>query len=211
MSDGTVSGEEFWEARYAEGDRIWSGEPNAALVREAADLPPGRALDLGCGEGADAIWLARQGWRVTAVDISRTALDRAAGHAAAEGVADRIDFQRLDLASAFPDGTFELVSAHFLHSHGDLPRERILRTAAAAVVPGGMLLIVGHAGFPAGEHATHAGVHFPAPQEVISALDLPEGQWEVLRIDEYESVRTGPDGRPVTRADNTVKLRRLPG
>lgn len=130
--DVTVPDEEFWDARYAESDRIWSGRPNAALVREASDLAPGRALDLGCGEGADALWLAERGWEVTAVDISRVALDRAAGHAAATTVADRITWQHCDLGTAFPAGTFDLVTAQFLHSHSDMPREDILRKAHAA-------------------------------------------------------------------------------
>ena len=130
------AGEEFWDARYRESERIWSGEPNAALVREVADLEPGTALDLGCGEGADAIWLARRGWKVTAVDISGVALERAARYAVAEGV-EGIDWQRHDLGSSWPEGEYDLVSAHFLHSPGDMPRESILRRAAAAVAPAG--------------------------------------------------------------------------
>ncbi|MFG2196181.1 SAM-dependent methyltransferase [Streptomyces sp. NPDC048639] len=214
MTDDTASGAEFWDGRYAESDRIWSGEPNTALVREAAGLPPGRALDLGCGEGADAIWLAQQGWRVTATDISRVALDRAAAHASEEGVADRIAWQRVDLAESFPDGLFDLVSAHFLHSPGDLPRERILGKAASAVAPGGVLLVVGHASFPPWEHEhehQHPGLHFPTPQEVFEGLDLAEGEWEVLRSEEYERTRTAPDGRPAVRRDNTLMIRRPAG
>lgn len=97
-----VTGEEFWDGRYRENDRIWSGEANVALVREAADLAPGRALDLGCGEGGDAVWLARRGWRVTATDISGVALERAASHAADAGVGDRVEWQRHDFAHSFP-------------------------------------------------------------------------------------------------------------
>ncbi|WP_348652184.1 class I SAM-dependent methyltransferase [Streptomyces sp. 71268] len=140
--------EEFWEARYRAGERLFSGEPNDALRTEVADLPPGRALDLGCGEGGDAIWLAQRGWRVTAVDVSPTALLRGARNARAAGVGDLVDWHRHDLARSFPTGTFDLVSAHFLHSPVELPRGQILRTAAAAVAPGGTLLIVGHAGWP---------------------------------------------------------------
>jgi thioredoxin reductase/SAM-dependent methyltransferase len=203
-----VSGEEFWDARYRESDRIWSGNPNTVLVRETADLTPGSALDLGCGEGADAIWLARQGWRVTAADISRVALERAAGYAAESGVADRIDWQRHDLGTSFPEGEFDLISAQFLHSRGNLPREEILRTAAAAVAPGGVLLIAGHAGFPPWEHNPHPEVHFPTPQEVLESLRLPDGQWDVQLSEEHERTQTGPDGRQITRTDNTLKVRR---
>ena len=204
----TISAEQYWDARYRTGGRIWSGNPNAVLVREATGLPPGRALDLGCGEGADAVWLARQGWQVTGVDISRVALDRAAEHARDAGVAGRIDWQRHDLAVSFPAGAYDLVSAHFLHSQVEMPRERILRTAAAAVAPGGVLLIVGHADFPPGHPAPHPEVHFPTPDEVLRSLELPDGEWTVLLSEEHEREMTGPDGRPALRRDNALKLRR---
>ncbi|MGI5248178.1 class I SAM-dependent methyltransferase [Actinacidiphila glaucinigra] len=216
MTDGTPSATgaepeaEFWDARYAGSDRVWSGNPNNVLVREVEGLKPGTALDLGCGEGADAVWLARQGWRVTAVDISRVALERAAGHAKAEGIAEGlIDWQRHDLGVTFPEGTYDLVSAQFLHSPNDMPRERILRAAAAAVAPGGVLLVVGHAGFPAWETDPHPEVHFPTPQEVLESLGLPEGEWEVVLTDEHERIQNDPDGRPTTRVDNTLEIRRL--
>jgi SAM-dependent methyltransferase len=214
-----------WNAKYSERgekQRIWSGNPNVALVREVEELAPGRALDLGCGEGADAIWLAERGWRVTAVDISSVALERAAEHAADRQVAERIGFRRLDLAVEFPDGSYDLVSAQFLHTRGELPREEVLRRAAATVAPGGVLLIEGHAGFPSWEHQqqsgnsdshwahAHGDVHFPTPDEVIRDLDLPEGGWEVLRAEEHERLQNDPEGKPTTRVDSTVKLRRLP-
>ncbi|MET9318896.1 class I SAM-dependent methyltransferase [Streptomyces sp. NPDC003038] len=208
---GTDAGrEEFWDDRYRESDRIWSGNPNAALVREAGDLTPGRALDLGCGEGADAVWLARQGWRVTGTDISGVALARAAAHAAEAGVADRVDWQRHDLAESFPDGEYDLVSACFLHTYGDFPRARILRTAAAAVAPGGILLVVGHGGWPSGtEEPPHPGIEFPTPQEVLAQLELAQDAWEVLLAEEHAGSRNQPDGRPGTHTDNAVKVRRL--
>ncbi|KPI20712.1 hypothetical protein OV450_2020 [Actinobacteria bacterium OV450] len=209
-SPSEFAGEEFWDSRYRESDRIWSGDANAVLVREAADLAPGRALDLGCGEGADAVWLARRGWRVTGTDISGVALERAAGHAADAGVADRTDWQRHDLAASFPAGEFDLVSACFLHSFGDFPRERILRAAASAVAPGGILLIAGHAAWPSWQQDDRPEVHFPTPEEVLAQLELPEGAWEVLLAEEHERAQTRPDGRPGTRKDNAVKVRRLP-
>ena len=201
--------EDYWDARYRQSDRIWSGDPNDVLVREADGLAPGRALDLGCGEGADAVWLARRGWRVTATDISGVALERAKRHAAEAGVADRIDWQQHDLAESFPYGVFDLVSAHFFHSERDMPRERILRTAAAAVAPGGVLLVVGHAGFPAWAHHHAPDLHLPTTDEVLESLELPDGQWEVLLSAEHERIQTTPDGTPGTRTDNALKVRRL--
>ena len=142
---GGVEAERFWEDHYRQRGRVWSGRPNPVLVDVVGSLPPGRALDLGCGEGGDAIWLARQGWLVWAVDVSTMALDRAATDAATAGVADRIDFQRHDLALTFPSGAFDLVSAQYLHSPIECPRVRVLQKAASAVTPGGLLLIVDHA------------------------------------------------------------------
>ncbi|WP_344212898.1 class I SAM-dependent methyltransferase [Kribbella sancticallisti] len=203
--------EEMWNERYSESAQIWSGRPNVVLVEETDGLTPGRALDLGCGEGADAIWLAQQGWQVTAVDISTVALERAAKHASSAGVGDRIDWQQHELGKSFPDGTFDLVSAQFLHSMGNLPREEILRTAARAVAPGGILLIEGHLGFPSWEHDHHPEIHFPTPAEVIADLDLPDGEWEVLVSREHEREQADPEGRMTTRTDCTVKVRRLSG
>lgn len=207
-----TTGEEFWDARYAEHDHLWSGEPNTVLVEEVTGLEPGTALDLGCGEGADAIWLAERGWRVTAADISRVALERAARHAEAAGVADRVDWRRHDLGASFPGGTYDLVSAQFLHSPEEgMPREEILRAAAAAVAPGGTLLIVGHAGPPPWDPAAHPGVHLPTADEVLKSLGLPDGEWEVLRSGDHERVQTAPDGRVMTRTDNALRLRRRAG
>ncbi|MFG2297035.1 class I SAM-dependent methyltransferase [Streptomyces sp. NPDC048603] len=203
-----ASEEEFWDSRYRESDRIWSGNPNSVLVREAEGLSPGRALDLGCGEGGDAVWLARQGWRVTGTDISAVALERAAEHAAGAAVADRIVFERHDLGESFPGGEFDLVSACFLHSPGDMPRERILRTAAAAVAPGGVLLVAGHGGAAPGTENPHPDLHFPTPQEVLADLELPDGGWEVLVCAEHERVGAEAD-RPGHGYDNTLKVRRL--
>ena len=203
-----MSEESDWDARYAESDRVWSGRVNTVLAREIEGVAPGHALDLGCGEGADAIWLAARGWRVTAVDISGVALERAAAHARDAGVADRIDFQRRDLGESFPDGAFDLVSAQFLHSWGELPRERILRRAAAAVAPGGILLIEGHLDHGPFHPEHHGEVTFPTPDDVVRDLDLASGAWELLISEAHERSQRGPDGRPAVRIDSTVKARR---
>lgn len=208
VTEEFTSEQEEWDARYRENPRMWSGEPNAALVRETADLAAGTALDLGCGEGADAIWLARHGWKVTAVDFSGVALARAAEHGEAAGVADRIEWRQHDLAQSFPAGSFDLISAAFLHSYSGLPRERMLRTAAGAVSSGGVLLIVGHAGHAPWD-TEHEYPELPDSEEVLAALELPEGEWEVLVNGDHSRVQAGPDGEPVTRTDNIVKVRRL--
>jgi 2-polyprenyl-3-methyl-5-hydroxy-6-metoxy-1,4-benzoquinol methylase len=143
--DGRTESERFWEAHYRNHARVWSGRANAVLVDVAASLPPGTALDLGCAEGGDALWLAQRGRQVTAVDVSATALRRAAAQAAAAGVEDQIDFQQHDLAHTFPVGSFTLVSAQFLQSPVEFSRSRVLQAAASAVTPGGLLLIVEHA------------------------------------------------------------------
>ena len=202
-----MSEESEWDSRYSESPQIWSGRPNVVLEREVSDLDPGRALDLGCGEGADAVWLAQRGWHVTAVDISGVALQRAVAHAVAAGVDGRIEWQRRDLGESFPDGMYDLVSAQFLHCWGDLPREKILRAAAAAVAPGGILLIEGHLDHGPFPHH-HGEVTFPTPDDVIADLDLLSGDWDVLVSEAHERHQTGPDGVPATRTDSTVKARR---
>ena len=199
-----------WDARYAEREQIWSGRPNVALVAEIGRIAPGRALDVGCGEGADAIWLAQQGWQVVGVDVSQVALDRAARHAADLGVASEVRFERHDLTLSLPTGPFDLVSAQFLHSVAWIPREDILRRAAALVSPGGLLLVVGHVGWPswvADEHREHA-VNFPTPESEIETIGLRDG-WEVLVAEQRPVEITTPDGSPGQRVDGVVLARRL--
>jgi hypothetical protein len=108
-----------------------------------------------------------------------------------------------------PEGHFDLVSAQFLHSLAELPREAVLRAAAELVAPGGILLIEGHLGFPDAEkHADHADLHFPTPAEVIADVGLDDGRWEILVSREHEREQV-IDGKLITRRDSTVKARRL--
>lgn len=183
------------------------------MVEVAADLAPGRALDLGCGEGADAIWLAEKGWHVVGVDISENALQRAAAEAAARNVLDRIIFQRHDLSESFPDGTFDLVSAQYLHSSVRLERDVILRRAAASVKPEGVLLIVDHGAAPPWMHRDNHHHHheFPSAEEVIGSLQLDERCWDRERVETAERETVGPDGQPATLIDNIIVLRRSTG
>jgi SAM-dependent methyltransferase len=123
----TTDAKEHWEQHYGERDRVWSGRVNVRLAEVVSPLEAGHALDLGCGEGADACWLAERGWTVVAVDVSDTALQRAAAAAEAQGLTERIQFVQHDLSHSFPDGSFDLVSAQFLHSMVPFDRPRVLR------------------------------------------------------------------------------------
>ncbi|MEU3660675.1 class I SAM-dependent methyltransferase [Streptomyces sp. NPDC032940] len=199
---------EFWEARYRDTDRVWSGRPNALLVRETGDLAPGTALDLGCGEGADAVWLAGRGWRVTGVDISATALERAAGHAADAGVGDRVSWERHELGHSFPQGSFDLVSAHYLQSPVALDQGTVLRAAAAAVADGGTLLVVMHAGWPSWQTEPPFDAVFPTLDSVLDELALPAGEWTVLTKETVRRPSASPEGAEGHRDDNVWRLRR---
>lgn len=132
-----------WDERYGAADQVWSGEPNAALVTEVAGLEPGRVLDVGCGEGADAVWLARRGWEVTALDVSQVAIHRAQGLARDAGV--QVTWVQAGLVeAALPAGAFDLVSAQYpaLRKAPGAVAERALLDLVA---PGGTLLVVHHA------------------------------------------------------------------
>ena len=193
--------ERFWEGHYRRRERVWSGRANGVLVNVVGALPAGTALDLGCGEGGDAIWLARQGWRVTAVDVSATALDRASEDAASAGVADRIDFRQHDLALTFPPGAFDLVSAQYLHSPIEFPRVHVLQEAAGAVKPGGLLLIV--------DHASVSPRSWADPEETLAPLDLSPHDWCTERLEAREREAARPNGQRLTVTDNIIALRRL--
>jgi SAM-dependent methyltransferase len=202
--------QEFWDARYRTKESLWSGKPNAHLVAQAGDLVPGTALDAGAGEGADAIWLAGRGWRVTAVDISAVALERAGGHAAQAGeeVAGRITWRRENLLEwQPPERGYDLVAAHYLH----LPsagRQSLFRRLAAAVADGGTLLIVAH-------HPSDLQTTVPRPQEpdlfftgddIAAQLD---GQgWEIVTNVAAPRQVTDHDGRRVTIHDTVFRARR---
>ncbi|MDU0290945.1 class I SAM-dependent methyltransferase [Saccharothrix longispora] len=208
MTTAEQNWDDLYRERGRETGRAWTGKPNELLVREVGHLDPGTALDLGCGEGGDALWLAAQGWRVTGVDVSGVALARAAAAAAEAGVADLVDWQRHDLSRSFPDGEFDLVSAQFLHSQWAAEGERdgILARAAAAVAPGGVLLVVGHAGWPSFMAEPPFEHHFPTNAEVLTSLDLGDG-W-VVEVDEAVEREVSHGDQHGTRRDNVLRLRR---
>lgn len=205
--DPDQAAQEHWEQRYAEKDKIWSGRVNAQLAKVATELAPGRALDLGCGEGGDAVWLAKNGWQVVAVDIANTALRRAQNAAQDAGVADRIDFQQHDLSDSFPAGSFDLVSAQFLHSTVRLDRPQILQRAKQAVNPGGTLLIVDH-GEPPPWAKDHVHEHvFPSAAAVVDDLGLGD-EWQRQHVGPVDRDAVGPDGQQAMLIDNLMVLKR---
>jgi SAM-dependent methyltransferase len=173
--------QEFWDERYGSVEHLWSGEPNQRFAENVADRIPGTALDVACGEGADAIWLAARGWQVTAVDVSPVALRRAAQRADAAGadVAARITWQQADVRSWDPaPAQFDLVSSQFMHLPSAV-RAGAHKRLAAAVRPGGMLLIIGH-------HPSdlHSGMPRPdLPDLFFTAEDeaalLDPSQWSI--------------------------------
>lgn len=195
-----------WEARYTESDRTWSGRVNATTASVLADLTPGTALDLGCGEGGDVLWLAEQGWRATGVDLSPTAVGRGRAAAAERGLDADFEAGEIDDLEL---GMFDLVTLSFVHSWDPrFDRIRLLRAAAAHVAPGGSLLSVTHAAPPPWA-ADHLDVpHLASPGEERTALDLDPAEWTV----DIEEVRpretTAPDGSPAHLDDGVLLLRR---
>ncbi len=193
---------EFWDARYGAIDRLWSGNPNPQLVAEATDLAPGTALDVGCGEGADAIWLASQGWQVTAVDVSQVALRRGADHAEQIGrdVAERISWEQADVSTWDPaPRQFDLVTAQFMYLPP--PDLKVLHERlAAAVRPGGSLLIVGHHPVDLetmSRGPKHAAMLFTAEQV---AATLASADWS-LKVVDTRPRQILHEGRPATFHD----------
>ncbi|WP_353828112.1 class I SAM-dependent methyltransferase [Agromyces sp. SYSU T0242] len=194
-----------WDEAYSGEESRWSGNANAQLVAEASALEPGTALDVGCGEGGDVIWLAQRGWRVTGADFSANGLARAAAHAEAAGVADRTDWWQVD-ARTFADGGrfFDLVTTHFLHppDHGMVD---VVGRLAGAVAPGGHLLIVGHA--PSAAFTRLSESHRDAMFLAADLLPgLPPG-FEVIVVEQRPRTMVR-DGEPMEVHDSTLLARR---
>ena len=204
----TIDPAAFWDDIYNGRDAVWSGRPNEALVRETGSLSPGSALDLGCGEGADAIWLARHGWSVVGVDIAQAALDQAKVHAAQAGVRHRIAWHQNDLATPLPFQGFDLVTAMFLHAPFPMPTDDILRFGVAAVAPGGHFLQVNH-DHEESRHAGHSDVDLPSPDEMLAALRLDMTQWRSIIVGAFEKDVIDPEGNPASRTDNIVLVQRV--
>src|SRR5690606_24695694 len=223
----------FWEAHYGPGP-VWSGNVNAVLESVAADLMPGTALDLGCGEGADVLWLAHRGWHAVGVDIAQGAIIRARATAEASTLDEgRAQFLRTDLGILAQDrrpeeltGPFDLITASYFQSPVALDRQHILRAAAALVASGGHLLLTSHAAAPSWaadefqaqhdhsaddsqhDHDHHGPAAFPSPQDELSMLEPDPQEWETLRAEVVTRDTSAPDGNPAQLDDTMVLLRR---
>lgn len=207
-SGDQASARDFWERRYAGGPPAEAPRPNARLVEIATLLSPGDALDLGCGGGGDTLWLAERGWQVTAVDLAEAAVHRVTALAAEHRLQDRVTAIQQDLTTGFPHGSFDLVSAHYLHSPYDLLRTQTLRAAAHALRAGGWLVVVDHGSTMPGAPPQAAGPPHPTPTEVAEELALDSEEWQVLRVDRSTRVAEGPDGQVATVLDHVLVIER---
>jgi len=203
-------GRDYWEDRYSAPGLQWSGRPNPVLVDEVRDLEPGRVLDVGSGEGGDAIWLAGRGWQVTAIDIAQAALDKAAARATEvdEEAAARITWEQHDLAGWAPaPGSVDLVSSQFMHL-ADPVRAALFRSLVAAVAPGGTLLVVGH---DLGDLTAGAGRH--GKEALMFTIDdvlaaVPADGWTVEVAESRARQAPATDGGSTTVRDVVVKATR---
>lgn len=188
-------------------DQIWYGDramsmgtspANPHLSQQVGDLTPGRALDAGCGAGAEAIWLAQHGWQVTGADVAAAALETAAGRATASGVAERVQWVRADLSVWEPESTYDLVTTHY--AHPAIPQLEFYDRIASWVAPGGTLLIVGH---------LHHHDHGTPAEASVTAVDitarLDAEAWEIDTAEESHRTMNGSSIHDVV-----VRARRRP-
>lgn len=191
-----------WDQRYADRPLVWSAGPNQFLVEEVADLPPGRALDLACGEGRNALWLAEQGWQVTGTDFSPVAIDKARQRAEQEGLGAA--FHVADATDTAPEGPYDLVIVFYLQLPAE-QRRAAHRNAAAALAPGGTLVIVGH-----DRDNLDQGVGGPSSPEVLLSVDgvladLEGTDLEIRRAEQVTREVEQEDGTVATAIDCIVR------
>jgi SAM-dependent methyltransferase len=192
---------EDWDARYAAVENLWAAKPNRFLVAEVGDLEPGRALDLACGEGQNAIWLATLGWRVTGVDYSEVAIAKARARAERDGV--DVDFVCADLVTYEPEArAFDLVFVLYLHIPS-AQRAAIHANAAAAVAPGGTFLLLGH-------DLTNLtdGVGGPSDPDILYTADEIATELTGLEIERATVVLRDVAGQERDAIDTIVRARR---
>ncbi len=187
----TASGPDFvmdrhqWNERYAAQPLLWNVDPSPFLAGEVGGRAPGRALDLGAGEGRTALWLAEHGWQVTAVDFSDVALERGRRRAEAAGVPGAVAWLCADLVDFDPTGaTYDLVLMMFVHLRPP-QRRRLLRLAAATLAPGGLALVVGY------DSTNPEGAGGPRDPEILFTPEGVAADLDGLRIERAERVQVG--------------------
>jgi len=195
---------EAWDVRYGSQELVWSAEPNRFLVEEAMDLPPGRALEVACGEGRNAIWLATRGWDVTAFDFSKVAIEKAGRIAEKRGAA--VSWRVADvLAEELEPAAFDLVLVFYLHLVEE-QRKRAFASSAGAVKPGGTLLIVGHdiSNIAHGWGGPQDPSVLYGPEDVVADIAHGFTIEQARRVDRHVETEDGPK----TAIDVLVRARR---
>lgn len=198
----------FWEQRYAERLSRKRGQAGQFLKQLVLDLPPQRVLELGCSTGDDSLWLAEQGWQVTAVDISEHAIQTARRLAQEAGLAKQIAFLACDLSNTLPAGQFELVCALYFQSPFDFPRIKILQAAAQRIVKGGHLLMITHASGPSWSEQPQTEHPFPTLAQDWQALALSSKDWQLKHFSVETRLIKGPQGQEAEVKDNLIFAQR---
>ncbi|MDN5821021.1 MAG: class I SAM-dependent methyltransferase [Brachybacterium sp.] len=201
-----LSPTEYWEQRYSGREPIWSGKVNETMATVVREFTPGTALDLGCGEGGDVLWLAEQGWQARGLDISATAVGRARTAATARGL-ETATFTATDLSTWEPEPhSLDLVTASFFQSTVALDRTAILRRAASALRPGGHLVVTSHAAPPS--WATDHPARMVSIDEEVEQLARPAEDWDVATAEERPRPALDPHGHAGEHLDALLVLRR---
>lgn len=215
MTQDHAFDKDYWDQHWEHDRPQATAAPSANpyLIRETSDLAPGSALDAGCGEGAEAIWLASRGWHVTAADIAAAALARAASRAAAQTPASGlVRWVEADLTSWAPGTQYDLVTTNY--AHPAMPQLAFYQRIAEWVAPGGTLLIVGHLhGHDPAGHDVAGHEHHPPAEASVTAADitavLDGASWEIVTSEERSRTLDGHDGQAIQLRDAVVRAIRL--
>jgi len=202
--------EAFWQDRYEKATGATSGKPTHTLESYVSDRAPGLALDLGCARGDDVVWLAQRGWQVLGVDIAEAALTHTLANAERNGVTDHVRLERHNLAESSPKGHFDLVTASFLQTPFDFSWDEVIRRAAAALRPGGLLLTVTHQRVAPWSWSPPE-LDLPDAETLLAALDLRPADWQRVFVGPVDRIAKHPDGRSAPVTDAVIALQRRAG
>jgi SAM-dependent methyltransferase len=192
-----------WDRRYAGEEMVWSVEPNRFVAAETGGLAPGRALDVACGEGRNAIWLAQQGWEVVATDFSGVALDK--GRALAERAGVPVEWVEADVTMWDPPGSFDLIVVSYLQLPAG-PLADAFGRLVPALAPGGTLFVIGH-----DRRNLAEGVGGPQSVDVLLDADEVVALLSGLEVERAEVVERSVEGADRPALDTLVRARRPAG